>query len=167
MGYEYHLDSALVKPSQERWLKLQDLILRLEMFDVANWVAHLKGEDGPEGTPSHEAFSVSSQGALEISSVIGQPLSLVRDHFSSPRVVTKLCKHDEGHGTSPERPQYPNLYKHLKQRRPLRASLYQRSVVRQKKKVTYKCPELKAISLAMKRTSVKIKQCWLLQTTQQ
>ena len=30
MGYEYHLDSALVKPTQERWLKLQDLILRLK-----------------------------------------------------------------------------------------------------------------------------------------
>ena len=29
VGYEYHL-SALVKPTQERWLKLQDLILRLK-----------------------------------------------------------------------------------------------------------------------------------------
>ena len=27
VGYEYHLDSALVKPMQERWLKFQDLIL--------------------------------------------------------------------------------------------------------------------------------------------
>ena len=27
MGYKYHLDSALVKPTQERWLKLRDLIL--------------------------------------------------------------------------------------------------------------------------------------------
>ena len=27
LGYKYHLDSALVKPTQERWLKLQDLIL--------------------------------------------------------------------------------------------------------------------------------------------
>ena len=27
VGYEYHLDSALVKPTQEGWLKLQDLIL--------------------------------------------------------------------------------------------------------------------------------------------
>ena len=36
MGYEYHLDSALVKPTQERWLKLQDLILQLKMFVVAN-----------------------------------------------------------------------------------------------------------------------------------
>ena len=30
VGYEYHLDSALVKPTQERWLKLQDLILLLK-----------------------------------------------------------------------------------------------------------------------------------------
>ena len=30
MSYEYHLDSALVKPTQERWLKLQDFILRLK-----------------------------------------------------------------------------------------------------------------------------------------
>ena len=30
VGYEYHLDSALVKPTQERWLKLQDLILTLQ-----------------------------------------------------------------------------------------------------------------------------------------
>ena len=26
VGYEYHLGLALVKPTQERWLKLQDLI---------------------------------------------------------------------------------------------------------------------------------------------
>ena len=30
VGYKYHLDSALVKPTQERWLKLQDLILLLK-----------------------------------------------------------------------------------------------------------------------------------------
>ena len=28
--YEYNLDSALIKPTQERWLKLQDLTLRLK-----------------------------------------------------------------------------------------------------------------------------------------
>ena len=33
-GYEYHLDSALVRPTQERWLKLQDLILRLKSKHV-------------------------------------------------------------------------------------------------------------------------------------
>ena len=49
-----------------------------KMFDVANWVACLNGEDGPGGTPSHEALSVSSQGALDISSVTGQPPSLDR-----------------------------------------------------------------------------------------
>ena len=30
VDYEYHLDSAFVKQTQERWLKLQDLILRLK-----------------------------------------------------------------------------------------------------------------------------------------
>ena len=34
VGYEYHLDSALVKPTQERWLKLQDLILCLKSKHV-------------------------------------------------------------------------------------------------------------------------------------
>ena len=29
-----------------------------KMFDVANWVASLNGENGPGGTPSHEALSV-------------------------------------------------------------------------------------------------------------
>ena len=32
MGSEYHLDSALVKPSQERWLKFQDLFLLKTCF---------------------------------------------------------------------------------------------------------------------------------------
>ena len=34
VGYEYNLDSALVKPTQERWLKLQDLILQLKSKHV-------------------------------------------------------------------------------------------------------------------------------------
>ena len=34
MAYEYYLDSALIKPTQERWLKLQDLILRLKSKHV-------------------------------------------------------------------------------------------------------------------------------------
>ena len=34
VGYEYHLDSALVKPTEERWLKLQDLILHLNSKHV-------------------------------------------------------------------------------------------------------------------------------------
>ena len=65
-------------------------------FDVANWVACLNGEDSPGGTPSHETLSSSSEGALEISLVIGQPPTLVTDHFSSPRVVAESHKRDEG-----------------------------------------------------------------------
>ena len=84
VGYEYHLDSALVKPTQERWLKLKDLILRLKSKHVLTarclmlliGFPCLNGENGPGGMPSHEALSVSPQGALEISSVTGQPPSL-------------------------------------------------------------------------------------------
>ena len=63
-----------------------------KMFDVSNWVASLNGENGPGGMPSHEALSVSSQGALEISSVAGQPPSLDRSHCSPPRLVAKPLK---------------------------------------------------------------------------
>ena len=78
-----------------------------KMFDVANWVACLNGENGSGGTPSHEALSVSSQEALEISSVAGQPPSLDRSHFSTPRVVAKSLKCDERCRPSSQRPQYP------------------------------------------------------------
>ena len=111
------------------------------MFDVANWVACLNGENGPGGTPSHEALSVSPQGALEISSVVGHPPSLDRNHFSTPRMVAKSHKRDERLRPSSQRPQYPTLYRRLKRRlgRSLRANLCIRSVVRQGKKATHKC----------------------------
>ena len=81
-----------------------------KMFDVSNWVASLNGENGPGGTPSHEALSVSSQGALEISSVAGQPPSLDRSHCSPPRLVAKPLKCDERRRPSSQGPQYPTLY---------------------------------------------------------
>ena len=77
-----------------------------KMFDVTNWVAHLNGENGPGGTPSHEALSVSPQGALEISSVIGQPPSLDRNHFSTPRVVAESHKCNERCRSSSQRPHH-------------------------------------------------------------
>ena len=107
-----------------------------KMFDVSNWVASLNGENGPGGTPSHEALSVSSQGALEISSVAGQPPSLDRSHCSPPRLVAKSLKCDERCRPSSQRPQYPTLYRRLKRRlgRSLRSKFYKGSVVRSGKK---------------------------------
>ena len=87
-----------------------------KMFDVANWVARLNGENGPGGTPSHEALSDSPQGALEISSFVGQPPSLDRNHFSIPRLVAKSHKCDERRKPSSQRPQYPTLYRRHKRR---------------------------------------------------
>ena len=111
------------------------------MFDVANWVACLNGENGPGGTPSHEALSVSPQGALEISSVAGQPPSLDRNDFCTPRLVAEPHKHDDMCGPSSQRPQHPTLYRHLKRRlgRSLIPMFYKGSVVRRGKKATHKC----------------------------
>ena len=109
------------------------------MFDVAIWVACLNGENGPRGTPSHEALSVSSQGALEISSVAGQPPPLDRSHCSTLRLVAKCLKRDERCRPSSRRPQYPTLYRRLKRR----SKFYKGSVVRpEKKKTTHKCPRI-------------------------
>ena len=115
-----------------------------KMFDVANWIACLIGENGPGGTPSHEALSVSSQGALEISSVAGQPPKLARSHFCTPRLVAESHKCDERWRPSSQRPQYPTLYRRLKQRlgRSLRLKFYKGSVVRPGKKATHKCPRV-------------------------
>ena len=117
-----------------------------KMFDVANWVACLNGEDGPGGTPSHEALSFSSQGALEISSVPGQPPSLDRCHFCTPRLVAESCKRDERLRSSSQRPRYPTLYRQIKRRLggSLRSKIYQGSVVRPVKKATHKRPRVEA-----------------------
>ena len=138
-------------------------------FDVANWVACLNGENGHGGTPSHQALLVSPKGALEISSVVGQPPSLDRNHFRTPRVVAESHKHDERCRPSSQRPQYPTVYRRLKQRLgcSLRASLYKGSVVRQGKMATHKCSRRFLLPLKGSRTSVKTKQCWMLRTTQQ
>ena len=88
--------------------------------------------------------SVSSQGALEISSVTGQPPSLDRSHCSALRLVAKSLKRDERCRPSSQRPQYPTLYRHLKQRlgRSLRSKFYKGSVVRTGKKATHKHPRI-------------------------
>ena len=152
VGYEYHLDSALVKPTQERWLKLQDLILQLKSKRVltARCLMSLIGllasteKMVPEGRLHMRPLSVSPQGALEISSVAGQPPSLDRSHCSPPRLVAKSLQCDERCRPSSQRPQYPTLYRRLKRRlgRSLRPKFYQGSVVRSGKKASHKCPRI-------------------------
>ena len=61
VGYEFHLDLALVNPLREMaqfsgfypTLTVRH-VFDFRMFDVANWVACLNRENGPGGTPSHE-----------------------------------------------------------------------------------------------------------------
>ena len=118
-----------------------------KMFDVTNWATRLNGEDGPRGSPSHETLRVAFQGALEISSILGHPPSLVRDHISSPRLVAKPCQCSEWIKTSSQRPQFPALYRRLKRRfgHSLKARLLKRAVVIQAEKPTHECSRAKRI----------------------
>ena len=58
-----------------------------KMFDVANWVACLNGENGPGGTHSHEALSVSSQGPVQV-----KPSAVNRMVTTSAGVQTDLSQ---------------------------------------------------------------------------
>ena len=60
-----------------------------------------------------EVKLMAPQGALEISSVVGQPPSLDRNHVSTPRMVAESHKCDERCRPSSQRPQYPTLL-HIK-----------------------------------------------------
>ena len=66
-----------------------------KMFDVANWVACLNGEDGTRGTPSHETLQFHLKEHWRYPQTIQQPPSLVTDHFGSPKVVAKSHNCDE------------------------------------------------------------------------
>ena len=146
VGYEYHLDSALVKREMAQTSGFDSVsqvktCFDCKMFDVANWVACLNGENGPGGTPSHEALSVSPQGALEMSSVTGQSSSLDRNDYSTPRLVAEPHKREDSCRPSSQRPQHPTLYRRLKRRlgRLLKPVLFKGYVVRRGKKATHKC----------------------------
>ena len=109
-----------------------------KMFDVANWVACLNAEDGPRGTPSHEALSVSPQGALEISSVVPwtEAISAHLEWWQNPTNVMKGADlHPKDHSIQ----LFTDASNEGSQGRSLRASLYKGFVVRQGKKATHKC----------------------------
>ena len=152
MGYEYHLDSALVKPTQERWLKLQDLILRLKSKRVltARCLMSLIGllasteKMVPEGRlhmrpfqfhlKEHWRYPQSLDNLLLWTEAIAAHL----DWWQNPSNVMK------GARPSSQRPQYPTLYRRLKRRLgcSLRPKFYKGSVVRSGKKATHKCPRI-------------------------
>ena len=153
MGYEYHLDSALVKPIQERWLKLQDLILRLKSKHVltARCLMSLIGllasmeKMVPEGRLRMRPFQFHLKEHWRFPQLLDtllpwtETISAHLDWWQNPTNMMKSHKH--GSDLHPKRPQYPILYRRLKQRlgRSLRASLCKRSVGRQGNKTTHKC----------------------------
>ena len=139
--------NTLVKRTQERWQKLQALILRITNQSALT-ARHLMSLIGllastekmvPEGR-LHKRPSVASQGELDISSVVGQAPSLVRLHHSSSGLVAESTKCSQRCRSPPPRTQRSSVYRRLKCRlgRSLKSRFYQRTVVRSRKIVAHK-----------------------------
>ena len=106
----------------------------------------------PQGCPHMRPFHLKEHWRYPQS--LRQPSSLVRDHFSSPRVVAKPCKCNEGCG-HPKDHSIQNFQMPQTKVGALRASLYKKFVVRQGKRLHINVLELKAVSLALKRFRVQ------------
>ena len=124
VGYEYHPDSALVKPTQERWLKLQDLILRLKSKHVLTARCLMSLIELLASTEKKVL-----EGRLHI-----RPFQFhLKEHWRFPQLLDSLLpwtetisaylewtmvaeshKRDERCRPSSQRPQYPTLYRRLK-----------------------------------------------------
>ena len=179
VGYNCHLDSALVKPTQERWLKLQDLILLLKskhvltarcLMSLIELLASME-KIVPEGhlhmrpfqfhLKEHWIFPQSLDSLLSWTETISAHL----EWWQNPTKVMKGTDlHPKDHsiqlftGTSNK-----GWGAHLEQTS-TKGLWSDRG-----KRLHINVLELKAVSLALKgsRTNVKTKKCWLLQTTQQ
>ena len=74
---KYHLDSAIVKSIEERWPKLQALLLNKRIKqkralncntpDVTHCAASINRKDGARGEPSHETLSVAPEREVKCS----------------------------------------------------------------------------------------------------
>ena len=78
------------------------------MFDVANWVSCLNVENGPGGTPLHEALSVSSRGDILSRWTASFP---GQKQFLHTRLVAEPHKCDDRRLPSSQRPQHSTLYR--------------------------------------------------------
>ena len=136
MGYQQHLDTGLVRPTEDRWLKLCQLI---QIIDVLNWIVGLHRKDGSRREPPHEALSMASQGILEDSSVTGLAPSLV--HVDSSEMVAQSSKCPKMIKAPPKRPQHLVLYRCLKRRlgRLLRSRQCQQLVDYSRIKTLHQC----------------------------
>ena len=149
MGYEYHLDSALGKPTQERWLKLQDLILRLKSKRVltARCLMSLIGllasmeKMVPEGRlhmspfqfhlKEHWRYPQSLNSLLPWTEAIAAHL----DWWQNPSNVMKGTDlHPKDHSIQ--------LFTDTSNEGSLRSKFYKGSVVRLGKKATHKRPRI-------------------------
>ena len=117
VGYEYHLDSALVKPTQEKWLKLQDLILRLKskhvLMSLIGLLATME-KMVPEGRLYMKPFQFHLKEHWRYPQLLDSLLPWIETISAHPE-CWQIPQRDERCSPSSQRPQYSILYRRLKQ----------------------------------------------------
>ena len=96
LGYHFLLDMALVKPTQDRWTKLQEMFHHLSLKSVISArtlrIACMNGEDYKTGQDTYETLSVASQNSLEISDASGHTNSLESEVDTTQGMVVRPSK---------------------------------------------------------------------------
>ena len=137
LGYHFLLDLALVKPTQDRWTKLQ-MFHRLSMKSVISartlmsTIGLLASTEKTEiGQDVYETFSVASQSSLEISDTSGHTNSLESEDDTTQGMVVRLSKCATRRTSPPQGTQKTDIYRRLKRRlgRSLRSKFYRRALV--------------------------------------
>ena len=138
LGYHFLLDLALVKPTQDRWTKLQEMFYPLSLKSVisartlmsttgllASMVKTKIGQD------AYETFSVASQNSLEISDASGHTDPLESEDDMTRGMVVRPSKCATRRTSPPQGTRKTDIYRRLKCRlgRSLRSKFYRRALV--------------------------------------
>ena len=148
VGYEYHLNSALVKPTKERWQKLQALILRITNQSALT-ARHLMSLIGllastekmvPEDRLHMRPFLWHLKENWTFPQSLDKLLPWTDTHNSSSGLVAESTKCSQRCRSPPPRTQRSSVYRRLKRRlgRSLKSRFYQRTVVRSRKIIAHK-----------------------------
>ena len=132
LGYHFLLDLALVKPTQDRWTKLQ-MFHRLSLKSVisARTLMSTIGLLASTEKTAYETFSVASQNSLEISDASGHTDPLESENDTKRGMVVRPSKCATRRISPPQGTRKTYLYRRLKRRlgRSLRSKFYRRSLV--------------------------------------
>ena len=157
IGYHFLLDQGLVRPTNDRWNKIQISFNRISKKSVlsARTLMSTIGENSKIGQDTHETFPMAPQDPLEIPNASEFSNSLDSENETTREMVATPPKCSKWRILTPERSRHSNLYRRIKRRlgRALKSRLHRRHMVSGRKQLHINVLELKAVILALRHFS--------------